>query len=191
MTPEALIPLLSGHFHENFADTVAARILAEDAAETLYAAATSKHTELPAAVRHKVLFRSAYVLERIFFAAPERFRLFEARFVEHDFSACDDASARRHFAKIMAHLLPRMLAASPDCFYPSPPYLDHIAEAAAEWVAAPGAKVGMQVWAVEILRCCRPHVGWVAEMWDDLLEMLSAEATPGIASRMRRNWRRE
>ena len=70
MTPEALIPLLSGHFHENFADTVAARILAEDAVETLYAAATSKHTELPAAVRHKVLFRSAYVLERIFLRHP-------------------------------------------------------------------------------------------------------------------------
>ncbi len=189
MTSGTLIALLSGRFHANFADSLAVRILAEDAVGLLYDTATCEHPELPAAIRHKVLFRSAYILERIFFAAPECFRPFEVRFVEQDFSACNDASSRRHFAKIMAHLLPQILA-KPSSDFMSPS-LDAIAGAAADWVAAPGAKVGMQVWAVEILLCCRPHVGWVAEMWDDLLEMLSAEATPGIASRMRRNWRKE
>lgn len=188
MRPSELIGLLGGTFRENFADDLAARILAADAEAALYAAATSGHPDLSAPVRHKVLFRSAYVLERIYFTVPERFRPFEAGFLERDFIACTDASARRHFAKIMADLLERRLAEPHG--RPALQTLERIAEAAAEWTSAPTTKVAVRVWTVEILRICRPQVGWVAEMWDDLLEMLVHDATPGIAARLRRDWRK-
>ena len=67
--------------------------------------------------------------------------------------------------------------------------LERIAETAAEWAVDPEAKVAVKVWAVEVLKHCRERVGWVAESWDDLVEALALDATPGIESRMRKSWK--
>lgn len=182
MTETDLIKLLSERFYENFADQAARRILEADAAGLLYAVVVAPPAELPNPVRHKVLFRGAYVLERIYFGSPELFKPHIDDFCRRDFAACADASARRHFGKIMADLLGR--------YTPGADSLERIAEAAAEWAVDPESKVAVRVWAVEVLAHCRDRVGWIAESWDDILEAIAQDATPGIESRMRKNWKR-
>ena len=144
MTEADLVKLLSERFYGNFADETARRVRDAGAVDLLYGVATAPHPELPKPVRQKVLFRSAYVLERIWFGVPEAF---------------------------MPHAEER------------------IAEAAAEWAVSPESKVAVKVWAVEVLKRCRERVGWVAESWDDIVEAMALDATPGIESRMRKSWK--
>ena len=121
------------------------------------------------------------MLEKIYFAAPDAFMPFAGAFCDRDFPACTDRSAQRHFAKIMADLLGRYAPESGD--------LERIAETAAGWAVSPEAKVAVKVWAVEVLKRCRERVGWVAESWDDIVETVALDATPGIESRMRKSWK--
>lgn len=181
MTRNDLMTVFSGSFTEGFADRIAAQVIREGCVELLYEVAVAPYEELPAAVRHKVRFRSAYVLERIFFGRPDLFEPCVAAFCRKDFPACTDPSARRHFAKIMVRLLPSHWLRTDE--------LDRIAECAAQWILEPETKVSVKVWAVEILKCCRGRVGWIAETWDDLLEALALDATPGIESRLRKSWK--
>lgn len=182
MTEKDLIKLLSERFYEDFADEAARAVLGADAVDRLYGVAVAPPPELPKPVRQKVLFRGAYVLERIYFTAPERFMPHAGEFCRRDFPACANASARRHFGKIMADLLGR--------YEPEPEVLGRIAEAAAEWAVDPAAKVAVKIWAVEVLIRCRDRVGWVAESWDDIVEALAPDATPGIECRMRKSWKK-
>ena len=181
MTEAELVKSLSERFYSDFADTVARRVRDAGAVELLYRVATSPYANLPKPARHKAAFRSAYVLEKIYFAAPDAFMPFAGAFCDRDFPACTDRSAQRHFAKIMADLLGRYAPESGD--------LERIAETAAGWAVSPEAKVAVKVWAVEVLKRCRERVGWVAELWDDIVETVALDATPGIESRMRKSWK--
>ena len=87
MTEADLIRLLSERFHGNFADETARRVRDAGAVYLLYAVATAPHPELPGPVRQKVLFRGAYVLERIYFDAPEAFMPRAESFCRVDFAA--------------------------------------------------------------------------------------------------------
>lgn len=182
MTHEELIALLTGPFFEHFADIVAARVLADGDFAALYESTTDIPESFPAAVRHRMAFRGAYVVERIYFTAPQIFAPCVSRFCERDFPACIDAGARRSFAKIMAHLLREVVQEAA--------ILDRIAETAAQWTVDPKTKIAVRIWCVEILRLCRERCSWVGEMWDDLLATLEHEASPAIATRMRNGWRR-
>lgn len=182
MTREELTALLTGPFFEHFADKVAARVLADGDFALLYELAVDSSESLSAAVRHRMAFRGAYVVERIYFMAPQTFAPCVSRFCERDFLACTDAGARRSFAKIMAHLLREVVPEVED--------LDRIAETAAQWAIDPKTKIAVRIWCVEILRLCRERCPWVGEMWDDLLVTLEHDASPAIASRMRGVWRR-
>ena len=178
MTREELVGMLAARFCEDFAETMARRVLEADAVATLYAVAIGPAGSLPRPLRAKVAFRSAYVLERLYFRAPERFMPHADLFCERNFAAASGMSARRHFGKIMADLLLR--------FRPSDGTLGRITEAAAEWAVDPSSPVAVKVWALDVLDRCRGRVAWVAETWDDLLETLAREATPGIAYRVGR-----
>lgn len=180
MTEKELIELLSGDFYENFAEQVAGRVCDADAAGALYALVTSSLSGLPKPVVRKIRFRGAYVLEKIYFGNRKLFTPRIAAFCR-DFPACSDPGARRHFTKIMAHLLNE--------YMPDPATLERIADAAAQWAVDPASKVSVRVWAVEVLKCCRGRVAWVDGSWDDLLETLARDATPGIESRMRKSWK--
>ncbi|WP_295935414.1 hypothetical protein [uncultured Alistipes sp.] len=181
MKKEELIKYLSARFYPDFANTIAMKVCEGDALHLLYQTVTSPNAELPRSVRHKVLFRGAYVLEKIYFGFPEVFLPFADPFCRCDFSACSDASARRHFAKIMADLL--------GYYKPDAESLERIAEAAAQWAVDTRAKVAVRIWAVEVLKHCRTRVDWVADIWDDIVETLSYDATPGIDVRMRKSWK--
>ena len=181
MTRDELLRSLSGRFGARFADRTASDVLRADAVDLLYALATEPRSEWPAEVRHKLAFRSAWVLERICFGARERFEPFVERFCRVDFHACADPSARRHFGKIMTDLLAR--------FSPAPDIWEAIAETAAEWAVDPAAKAAVRVWAVEVLKACRAHVPWVADSWDDLLETQLHASSPGLFARLRNSWK--
>lgn len=181
MTRDELIALLVCDFGAQFADRAASVVLRADAVERLYALAAEPCEELPTPIRHKVLFRGAYVLERIYFGARDRFEPFVDRFCRVDFHACTDPGARRHFGKIMADLLARLS--------PAPEVWNSIADTAAEWAVDPAAKVAVRIWALDILKTCRAHVPWVAESWDDLLETQLDAASPGILARVRNSWK--
>lgn len=145
--------MLAARFCEDFAETMARRVLEADAVATLYAVATGPAGSLPRPLRAKVAFRSAYVLERLYFRAPERFMPHADLFCERDFAAASGMSARRHFGKIMADLLLR--------FRPSDGTLGRIAEAAAEWAVDPSSPVAVKVWALDVLDRCRAGLpGW-------------------------------
>lgn len=101
MTEAELIKCLSERFYSDFADAVARRVRDADAVGLLYEVVTSRCEGLPRAVRHKVAFRGAYVLEKIYFDAPDSFMPYAGLFCRTDFPACADPSARRHFAKVM------------------------------------------------------------------------------------------
>lgn len=180
MIEAELVRSLSERFYSDFADTLARRVRDADAVDLLYRVATSQYGHLPKPVRHKVAFRSAYVLEKIYFAAPDAFMPFAGVFCDRDFPGCADPGAQRHFAKIMADLLGR--------YTPDFSSLDRIAETAAQWAVDPGTKVAVRIWAVEVLKHCRERIGWVAESWDDLVETMAHDATPGIECRMRKSW---
>jgi len=181
MTREELIRLLTGDFGVHFADRTASAVLEADAVGLLYALAVEPCMELPAAVRRRVAFRSAWVLERIWFGSSERLGPFVDRFCRVDFHACSEPGARRCFGKIMADLLAR--------FSPAPEILNAIAETAAGWAVDPAAKTAVRVWAVEILKACRTQVPWVADSWDDLVEVQARIPSPGISARLRNSWK--
>lgn len=181
MTEAELVKLLSEPFYENYAGTVATRICDANAFNILYTVVTSGQDALAGSIKHKVLFRGAYVLERIYFDSPSLFMPYAASFCA-DFSACADASAQRHFAKIMAHLL--------HSYTPSQPCLEQIADSAALWAVEPKTKVAVRIWAVEVLKCCRNRVGWVADSWEDLVEAMAHDATPAILCRLRKSWKK-
>lgn len=178
---EHLIRSLSGPFYPHYASDLAAQVRAGDCFGQLYEAATAPLAGYTPLLRHKIRFRAAYVLETLFLDDPRLMQPFAAVFCAKDFPACTDKSARRHFAKVMAHLL--------RSYAPPQDELERIAETAAEWTLAPGTKVAVKVWSVEVLKICRDRVGWVAETWDDLLEALACDATPGIACRLRKSWK--
>lgn len=178
MTRDELVRMLSGRAGEDFAGEMARRVVAADAVATLYAVATDPAAVLPRPLREKVAFRSAYVLERLYFRWPERFMPHAERFCERDFAAASGMSARRCFGKIMADLLRR--------FRPSDDAAERIAEAAAEWLADLSSPVAVKVRAFEVLERCRDRVAWVDGSWSDLLDLFARNATPGITCRLRR-----
>ena len=102
MMEAELIKCLSERFYSDFADTVARRVRDAGAVGLLYEVVTSRYEGLPRAVRHKVAFRGAYVLEKIYFDAPDSFMPCAGKFCGTDFPACADPSARRHFAKVLS-----------------------------------------------------------------------------------------
>jgi len=181
MTQEELTALLTGPFCKHFADKAAARVLADGDLAMLYETSVAPPESLSVVLRHRAVFRGAYVLERIYFSEPERFAPYVSRFCRTDFSACTDSGARRSFAKIMAHLLRTAV--------PDDATLERIAACAAQWTIDPKTKVAVRIWCVEILRLCRGRCSWIDDLWDDLLATLSHNASPAIAARMRNGWK--
>lgn len=178
MTRDELVRMLSERVGEDFAGEMARRVVAADAVATLYAVATDSAAALPRPLRERVAFRSAYVLERLYFRWPECFMPHAERFCARDFAVASGMGVRRCFSKVMADLLRR--------FRPSDEAAERIAGAAAEWLADPSAPVAVKVRAFEVLERCRDRVAWVDGAWSDLLDLFARNATPGITCRLRR-----
>lgn len=181
LSREELIRRLSGPFFTGFADVVAREVLDAGAESELYLLATESAGGLPAALRQRIGFRSAYVLERICFAAPERFAPFAGDFLQRGFFLYCGAGAQRSFAKMAVHLLGKRV---PD----EEAVVEALAARAAEWAVDPRTKIAARVHAVEIVDLCRRWLPWAEQMWDDLLEVVAADPAPALRACMR-GWR--
>lgn len=181
MTVEELKTLLTGCRSSDLVREAARKVCEAKAVGTLCELVTGEMAALPKSLRHTLFARGAYVLETAYFADRAAFAPYAGDFCRRGFPACSDASARRHFGKIMADLLGRSRSDRQT--------LERIAATAADWIVDPAAKVAVRVWAMEVLKHCRGRVDWVDECWPDLVEMLTVGASPGIESRIRRCWR--
>ncbi len=182
MTETELIGALSGRRSAGLIDGLADRIRREASVGGLYRLVADPARWPVGADRSRILFRGGCVLERIYFADRAAFLPWAGDFCSRGFSACEHPGLRRLFAKIMADLLERL---SPDT-----QSLEEIAETAAGWAAAPGTKIAVRIWAMEVLKRCRGRVAWVDDAWEDLLELQMQGASPGIEKRLRHSWRR-
>ena len=108
MTEAELVKSLSERFYSDFADTVARRVRDAGAVELLYRVATSPYANLPKPARHKAAFRSAYVLEKIYFAAPDAFMPFAGAFCDRDFPACTKVAVRIWAVEVLKHCRERV-----------------------------------------------------------------------------------
>lgn len=181
MTGGDMIDLLSDDFYEDYAATKARIVADNDAVGVLYEVAAGKvRPSLPPVKREQLYFRAAYVLEVIFFDYPELFAPYTERFFA-DFPDTGNNSAKRHFAKIMAHLLKKRK--------PGGEFCEKIAEACATWTTDSKIRVGVKVWAMEVLLLLKPDVDWIEELLPGILETLMRDPSPAAIAGWRR-WKR-
>lgn len=171
MTKQELHKLLSQRFEDNccreFARTIQEHGLIEDAMEI----ALEKKGSQP--------FRAAYALEMLFFDDPASFEPYYKRFVS-DYTAIENESTMRHYGKIVVWLLKNKKLDLP-CSD-----INSLAETACIRLVDESIKSGVKVWCMEILTLLSSKVEWVREEFPGILESLSIDPPPAIASRLRK-----
>ncbi len=177
---DAIIELTGNKFYADFAALAAAQVIEMGAVQELYALATERVEILPTAKKRTVVWRSGYIVEYIYFNHRELFEPFREQFMS-DFTSCTNQSSMRSFSKMMADILKYHL--------PTAEQQETIAVCAAEWVVNPKVKVAVKVWSMSILQTLRPNIEWIEEMWEDVETMLTNNATPAIAVRLKRGWK--
>ncbi len=175
-----IIKILSERHYHNFVECASTKIIELDAnIEELYKLATDQDLNMPKAQKQNIIFRSAYILEYIYFNYPDLFYPFIERFI-CDYPNCKNASAQRHFTKMMADLLKKHKFNGEQ--------INFIAEATTLWVSDPKTKVAVKVWAMHILNILKSDLLWLSEIWNDLEELMKNDASPAMLVRIRRNW---
>lgn len=176
MTRNDLTDMLTAHFYPDFANIMAQEVVSHCAVDLIYEFAVTG-CELPKATRDKLIFRAAYTLEAIFFHHREKFNPYIDRFFQ-DFTLCTNSSAKRHFTKIMAHLLTEQTPTATQC--------ESIAERCAEWAVDDKLRVAPKIWAVEVLFLLRSEVTWIDETLPEIVELLKRESLPSLDCRIKR-----
>lgn len=176
MTRGDLIDLLTGNFYDNFANTMSAIVIENDMVDELYLLAVSESAFLKPK-KDKLLFRAAYTLEAIFFNHRDSFNPYINRFFT-DFVSCTNNSAKRHFSKIMSHLLSEYM----------PDNCDEIAERCAEWAVDKRLRVAARMGAVEVLFLLRGRVVWINDIISEIVELMELASCPSVECRVKR-WR--
>lgn len=176
MTRDNLIDLLTGDFYDNFANTMSALVIKNGMVDELYSLALGE-CSLPKVKREKLLFRAAYTLEAIFFNHKEYFNPYKNRFF-CDFVRCTNNSAKRHFTKMIAHLLSEF----------TPDNCEEIAEKCAEWAVDRKLRVAARMGAVEVLFLLREKVEWIDDIIGEIVELMELTSCPSVECRIKR-WR--
>lgn len=178
MTHEDVVSILIGDFGAgNFAQVNSSVIVTQGGVDKLYDIAMEKYRNtLGKSEYNKLLFRSAYILESVYFDYPNEFKPFIIKFFT-DFSNSKNQSAHRHFTKIMSHLLNHSK--------PPKELSDQIARACVEWITEQGVRVAVQIWAMEVLIQLYAEVWWLQMSLYDLLEILRANPSPAMQVRLR------
>ncbi len=173
--------LLSQNYH-NYAAEASAKILAlSGGMEQLYAIATDTSVPLSNKKAQQLTFRAAYTLEYICFNHAEIFAPYLERFME-DFPHCVNHSARRSFAKSMAHIL--------KSHTPTQRHAEAIAQSAALWISEPNTKVAVMVWSINVLALLRPRIEWLDDdAWSDIEAVIMKSPSPALECRKRRGWK--
>ncbi|MCD7962263.1 MAG: hypothetical protein LUF90_01635 [Rikenellaceae bacterium] len=120
-------------------------------------------------------FRSAYGLETAFFRDIVFFRPYYKRIVE-DYNKISNESVMRHYGKIVYHIINRKL------FVPDENLLNELAETVCTRAIDPRYKIAVKVWAMYIITIIYDKVPWTTEYLPDILDTLSHDPTPEMAS---------
>ncbi len=200
MTKQEIISLLTADFYERFAEQSAGIITGSESMEALFELleetvryscskkrgmdVNSKDNYLSSISREdlrKTEFRAAYVIEFIYFSDIRQFEPYYGRFFRI-YPLVKNESVKRHFTKIMAHILngDKYHATDADC--------EAVATACVDWIINKRVKVAVQIWAIECLFILQPRIGWVKEILEDILLNLSVNPSPAMIVRLRR-WR--
>lgn len=200
MTKQEIISLLTADFYEKFAEQSAGIITDSGSMEALFELLeetvlytcskkrgvdfNSKENYLSSISREelrKVEFRAAYVVEYIYFSDIRQFDPYYGRFFRI-FPLVTNESVKRHFTKIMAHILSgdKYRATDADC--------ETVATACVDWIINKKVKVAVQIWAIECLFILQHRVEWVKEILEEILQNLSVNPSPAMIVRLRR-WR--
>lgn len=173
--------LLLTRFCENFAAQMAAVVVDEELVGDLLPVVTGvQDLHLSHTDRKKVRFRAAYILETVYFNYPRSFAPYKNRLID-DFMVITSESAKRHYGKIVYHIL--------NCGeIPGADKCSDIARTCVLWATEPKVRVAVVIWAMEILLLLCPRVDWVQEVVDELLDTLSRNPTPAMTVSLRR-WR--
>lgn len=134
--------------------------------------------ERGAVARQQVVFRCAYILEKIYFANPEIILHPDLGFVQLCLIV-KNKSAMRHFSKIMAHALQNKILKLSDS------ERELIIEVLAGWVADPNIRVAVKVWVFECFLELQKESEIAKEVVVALWDLFSQNPTPGMIVRLR------
>jgi hypothetical protein len=177
LTHEQIIEGCLTSFGANFAETWAEKVVLSQSLRTLWDLIEESETfGLSKPDLEKLKFRSAYILEAVYYKNPTLFYPFLLSFFEL-FPTVTNGSMRRHFAKI--------------CYYEikkgsCPPNIEAIATACADWIIDPKTRVAVKVWALDILLELSKTESWINELLSDVIASLSTNPSAGMLVRLRR-----
>ncbi|MDR0795550.1 MAG: hypothetical protein LBE79_05760 [Tannerella sp.] len=177
MTSEQLIEECLKTCGHDFAKTRAERVVSTQSLPVLWGLIENcKQLNLPKADLEKLEFRSAYILEAVYLKDSQSFTPFLPRFFEI-FPSVTNGSMRRHFSKI--------------CFFAikkgySPPNVEAIATACADWIIDLHTRVAVKVWALDILFEFSKTEKWLKELLPEIIESISKNPSQGMLVRLRR-----
>jgi len=180
MTKQEIISLLTANFYERFAEQNAGIITGNGSMEALFELLEETISREDFS---KTEFRAAYVVEYIYFSDIRQFEPYYGRFFRI-FPLVKNESVKRHFTKIMAHILngDKYHATDADC--------EAVATACVDWIINKKVKVAVQIWAIECLFILQPRIVWVKEILEEILQNLSVNPSPAMIVRLKR-WRQK
>lgn len=134
--------------------------------------------ERGAVARQQIVFRCAYILEKIYFAYPDIINRHDLGFVQ----LCQynhNKSAMRHFSKILAHALQKKVIIL------SPSEREQLIETLAGWAADTNLKVAVKVWLFECFLEFQKDSETAKEVLIAMWDLFSQNPTPGMIARLK------
>ena len=177
MTREQLIAGCLTGFGTNFAGIYAGQVVLSQSLPTLWKLIEeTPQLSLAKQDLEKLKFRSAYILEAVYFKDPALFDPFLDAFFEL-FPTVTNGSMRRHFAKIGCNIIQKGY---------KPPHIDAIATACADWIIDPQTKVAVKTWALDMLLELSKTEKWIKDLFPEIVASLSTNPSAGMIVRLRR-----
>ena len=184
-----MVDLLISDFYEDFAKIIRDILISRESVPILISLIRDIVTKESSLMlmnsykknREKIEFRSAYILEYVYFYDCNFFNDFYPLFFNL-FPKVQNESSKRHFGKIMADILKNRRYTGSNEQY------EAIASACIEWIINDKVRVAVQVWSIETLIMLKSKVPFVNEILEELLDQLSFNPTPGMVVRLRK-WR--
>ncbi|MBP1673023.1 MAG: hypothetical protein H6Q25_838 [Bacteroidetes bacterium] len=128
--------------------------------------------------RQQIVFRCAYILEKIYFYHPPLLQDPKLNFIELCLIV-KNKSAMRHFSKILATALQnRQLPLTPE-------QREQLIIALAGWASDPQIRVAVKVWVFECFIEFQKESETAREVIRDLWELFSINPTPGMVARLK------
>jgi hypothetical protein len=135
-------------------------------------------TERGQVARQQIVFRCAYILEKIYFYHPAIINDEKIHFIELC-SIVKNKSAMRHFSKILAHALHHKNIILNNI------QREQLIESLARWVSDPTLRVAVKVWVFECFIEMKDDSETAKEVLKELWELFSINPTPGMIVRLK------